>query len=128
ITDKLTEINQRTKGGVDEIKKVIPFNKLYKLYGKPTDETINNNEWVTELIIVLNVLLFLIIIAILLTSYQAGQCPPTGHLLLENAVIFIFVGAIEALFFITTISHYIPTPPSAIAENSIKSLKKHLKQ
>lgn len=126
VKEKIEEVNQTTSGTITEAKRAIPFSKLYELYGKPTNETVNNNEWVTKIIIILNVFLFLIILTMVLTSYQAGQCPPIRQLLLENLITFIFVGVIEASFFIMVISKYIPTSPTVVSTAAVGSIKRNL--
>ncbi len=126
MTERLIKINEQTKGRVDDIKAFLPADKLKEIYKKPTSETTNNNAWVTIMIITLIVMMCTIIFTMVATSYQAGECPPIKDLLIENALIFAFVGIIEATFFITIISHYVPTPPSAIAKSTLKSMKRHL--
>lgn len=51
-----------------------------------------------------------------------------GGILLENVIIFSFVGVFEAYFFLHFASKYVPSPPSAASTSAIERLKKRLGQ
>jgi hypothetical protein len=48
---------------------------------------------------------------------------PLLYILAENAAIFLFVGAIELLFFFYVASKFIPVPPSLIVTSSVQALR-----
>jgi hypothetical protein len=126
IKENVVKYNNASNGRIDDVKKHVDFDKLYKLYDKQSPETVNNNKWVTETIIILNVLVFCVLLTIIGTSLYLGKQVPIKELLVENLIIFLFVGMIEAGFFIAIISHYIPSPPSEISIAAVHSMKKHL--
>jgi len=50
-----------------------------------------------------------------------------GHIFIENIVIFAFVGAIEAYFFMNIASKYIPTTPDFVETTILERIKNNIK-
>ena len=51
-----------------------------------------------------------------------------GHIFIENIVIFAFIGAIEAYFFINIASKYIPVTPDFVATTVLERIKNNIKK
>jgi hypothetical protein len=105
----------------------LPIDQLIKLYQTPNTAVQVNNTWLYAMIIAINIFLFLFIfLDIILLYFSCNQCIPIGQILLENIIIFAFVGTIEFLFFQFVAIKYIPAPPSLLLNSVIDSLKKAL--
>lgn len=110
------------------IKELIPANvanKLINKYDTPSQEVIINNQMVNSHAIIISVILVIFIVTIWgILRVSCGQCLPMGRLLKENAVLFLFVGIVEFLFFKFVALKYIPVEPSYIINVAIDKLKK----
>ena len=86
-----------------------------------------NNLWIkrTTLFIIIS-LIVLVVSVFAVLYYSAGQCSPIKELLVQNLIIFAFVGGVEYYFFTKIVSNYIPAPPSTLIKTFIDSTKKEL--
>ena len=101
-----------------------PVDKLKEYYKEPSAEVTNNNRYVTDTALGLSVsmaIMFCIIYTLLRIS--CGYCMTLPTLLLENFIIFIFVGAVEYFFFMEVATKYVPVAPSLLVESFINNLK-----
>ena len=97
---------------------------LKKMYSKPDLVTETNNSWLLITNILYFVILFVILISILFTIrfvYNTADFPIL-HIIKENMVIFLFIGAVEIWFFLNIGTKFIPTKPSMLIENVRKDL------
>jgi hypothetical protein len=56
--------------------------------------------------------------------FECKHSVPFGRLILKNIIIFIFVGAIEYIFFTNIAMKYIPSPPTLLVKTLITALQK----
>ena len=105
----------------------MPIDNLIKIYSKPNEAIVGYNNWLFTMIIAINIFIFLfILLGISLLYFSCNQCIPIGKILLENIIIFTFVGTVEFLFFQFVAIQYIPAPPSLLLNSVIQSFKNAL--
>lgn len=101
------------------------FDKLKLLYSQPSGEVEVNNKYVKTTGLALAIMFAsLFALTYTLLRISCGYCRSLPTLLLENVIIFIFVGAIEYMFFTHIAMKYVPVPPSLMVESFINNLKK----
>ena len=119
-TDKLVPaLKQHRDPRIDVILKRLDLDRIKAYYAKESDKVKISNEWMVITMVIINVFLFLLILAI---NVLARKCVHIGHLILENAIVFIFVGIFEFLFFKNIASKYVPVHPSEFQKLVIKNL------
>lgn len=91
---------------------------LEQLYAEPDAGVRENNEWLfrTAFTVVAG-----LVGMVACSTLAAGGAVPLGRLLLENAVTFALVGAVEATLFVRVISKYNPAPPSVMVDSAIRA-------
>lgn len=103
----------------------VDLDKLQELYAKPANVLVINNKWLrTVAYTVIVCLMVITVLTIILLRVSCRLCVNLNELLLENAVIFIFVGMIEIGFFLFIASRYVPVAPSTMTSTMIDELKK----
>ena len=118
------ELSDEQKVGVQATLNTLPLDSLSKLYDKPHEAVKTHNEWLFKVIVGLNVVFALAItIAIAAVSYSCGQCVPFTEILMENGIIFAFVGLVEYLFFTQVAIKWVPVNPSVIVTAFFDSVK-----
>jgi hypothetical protein len=123
----LNKINKSNKNNLKLLLKKIPSDSLIKYYERPSKELIINNKWIKILIIMINVfLLILISSSSYLLRASCNQCVPLKDIIIENVIIFTFIGAIEFMFFKHVAIKYIPVKPSVLISSAIESVKNNL--
>jgi hypothetical protein len=102
----------------------LPFKKLAEKYDKPSEAIELNNKWVTIVMYMIGGgLVLLFIVSALFLYFSADHVIPLKDIILENIVVFMFVGGFELLFFIYVASNYIPVKPSLIMSTFHSSIK-----
>lgn len=105
----------------------LPLEKLKKFYSEEHIVVQTSNKWFTKMIIFINAILVVIVTGFIITlKYNCGECPPIKDILIENAIVFTFIGIVEYLFFMKIAFKFIPSPPSHLLEASKHSLEKQL--
>ena len=97
----------------------LPYDELKIMYKETNSTVVNNNKLLKLLSIAIIIILFLFVItyALFYTKHR-GEQPSFFHLLSENLYIFLFVGLIEIIFFLTIAVNFIPSLPSHILKSS----------
>ncbi len=123
------ELEHAIKGGIEtEIAKYgykgqyndnTVISKLHSHYDRPHDVVEMNNRWLYRDMFTVSALLFACLIVIIVTSYLLCHPVNLGHVVLENLLVFVGIGAIELLFFNLVVSRYVPIPPSLMM-NTVK--------
>jgi len=104
----------------------IPIDTLKKLFSDKSKEVQVNNRWLQITIWTVVAFLYIVLAALLILYYtHCGSRFNFGHILLENIIIFLCVGAIELSFFMFIASRYIPVDPSLIAVTFVETVKKN---
>ena len=106
--------------------KKLPLDRLVKLYSKPNEVIKKSNQNLVNMMIFTIVSFIIIFIGVCLILYfSCGLKTPITFLIIENLIIFLFIGAFEGYFFFTVGIKYIPVPPSFMINriyDNIKSL------
>jgi hypothetical protein len=125
VKDELGSQIRHSLAGVtlpDELRKQdVSF--LVRYYSRPDPVMEMNNQWLFKVMTVVGALLVSFLIIILITARKEVRI---GHLLIENFFIFVFVGAVELMFFKFVASDFIPTPPSLMVRSVMAGLNKYL--
>ena len=111
-------------------KKVLQANsnsleKLTKYYSSETKETIAYNNGLKNMMILIVIIFVLsIILPYLFLRFTCNYKVPLGSIILENVILFIFIGVFEVFFFLKIASKFVPTPPSTLVNEIIDNLNK----
>ena len=100
---------------------------LSNMYSKPNPVTEDNNRWVARvnMLIVLIILISLILVVGVL-HFSCGKCVPIKDIVMENIVVFIFIGIVEYMFFTKIAFNFIPVPPSTLVTSFYRDTQKSL--
>jgi len=102
----------------------LDLNKLIQLYSKPDQTTEIYNDLLMKSLIIVNILLWIgLIIVISILKYYNWDTLELSVILLENFLIFIFIGIIEFLFFTRVAFKFVPVEPSFMKSQLIKTLQ-----
>jgi hypothetical protein len=127
IETGLGSIEGKKRGALKKVIKNLPMDRFINHYNKTSKPVDVNNKWLTKLIIYINVFLLLLIISgSYLLRWSCNQCVPLKSIIIENAIIFTFIGMVEILFFKFVAIKYIPVKPSTLITSSLNSLKNNI--
>ena len=101
------------------------FETMEKFYDKPdtTTEYWNNTSIIGTIIILISLICGFIAIWFILKS-SCNKCIPLGKIIIENIILFGFIGLIEILFFKFIASQYVAVLPSYLVNQTFNSFKK----
>lgn len=113
-------IGPNVKSLPDNLKWVLkntPIEQIQKLYKNEDPVKQLNNKWVSKSMIAMSIALItaLILIVYALKS-GCNQCIDWQSLIIENLVTFMFVGMVEAAFFVFIAFRFLPVEPSYMTE------------
>ena len=100
------------------------FDTMIEYYERPAEANVYRNRTpiLSAIIVLISLSMgFLAIWAVLKVSCRKRI--PVGQILLENVVLFGFIGVIEYVFFQEIATKYIPTKPSFLIDQTLQSLK-----
>jgi ABC-type multidrug transport system fused ATPase/permease subunit len=127
MTDSINKLSVAERDYLRGAIQSMPIDTLQRLYSQPSAEVDTFNQWLFKVIIMLNIFMFLIIsVAVIMLYTSCDQCVPIKHILIDNAVIFSLIGAVEYLFFTRVAIKYIPVMPSVMITSFFDSLSKQL--
>lgn len=110
---------------VHQIKPALVY--IQNQYSTPERVTLRTNIMIKFLAAFTVLLLLCIFITIVLTSIlECKHSVPVGKLVIENVILFIFVGIVEYMFFTNIAIKYIPSPPTLLVKTIINRLKEKL--
>ena len=125
IAESIAKLDQNALKNFTPEDKAGLFDTFIKMYSKPNKEVSENNKWLYKILAVSNgFLLAIIITSIVMIKLTCNQCVPIKYILIENLLIFLFVGIVEFLFFTQIAFKYIPIQPSMMINTFIDKLKK----
>ena len=114
---------------IDKLKNIIPqLDSIKEVYSQDTSFTTERNllvKFSAGFIILLLVTIALTIIFTLLAGCDKSM-KGLKFIILENIIIFMFIGMIEYMFFTRIAIHYIPSSPSLLISTIIDKLKDEL--
>ena len=130
IDDNLKPVILDNKSLLNPI--IMPIKSQLKQFGQtyntPNKYVLETNKLIKFASGFVILLLFCTILTIILTvKLDCGKNVNIGHIILENIVVFIFVGAVEFWFFTHIAMKYVPTSPSLIVNTLIDSIKNDIK-
>jgi hypothetical protein len=127
IGNLFDSLNADEKTQIKTSLQTLPLEQLSQYYNKPHETVAQHNTWLFRAVIGFNVVFALsIIIAIVSVSYVCDRCVPIKEILLENSIIFAFIGIVEYLFFTKIALNWVPTKPSTIVTSFYDSIKRTL--
>ena len=99
--------------------------KLQTIYKQPYGLTEAKNEGLFNLIKTINVILWIFFVFILLVVNNCANLSikNLSLLILENLVVFTFIGSIEYIFFTQIAFKYVPVVPSFISQQFVSIIK-----
>lgn len=130
IMDNIDKMNQKSGNIIDWNVVDQLANKIEKKYGDKPDPKIDehNRHLVKMSIIICSVLLVILIGAILYFTVYKKMEIGLDTILLENFFIFIFVGIIEAIFFLNVALKYAPVTTSDMMNQIIDRTEYHVNE
>lgn len=120
----LPEVQQiELKGALRQL----PLDGLIDYFKNPSESVTTNNKWllVVSFMVVGGLFLLFLTISLILKT----DCNPNVDIkgiITENALTFLFVGAIEFVFFKFVAVKYVPVLPSVITNTLVERLKQNL--
>ena len=114
---------------VDKIKNIIPqLDSIKKLYSTDTSFTTERNLLVKFTSVFFIILLVTILLTIIFTLVAGCDKNMKGlkFIIVENVVIFMFIGIIEYIFFTRIAIRYVPSSPSLLISVIIDKLNDQL--
>lgn len=135
--DQVTKkfFSSQTENMLTEINNVYPLNTesllnwsaAIKVQGPSDTEKVNNkNKRLQKLGIgmILGLLIILIILSVFFT--MKGVKPHFTHIVIENLVMFAFIGMVEFFFFTKVASNYVPATPDVASNAVLDNIKNKL--
>lgn len=127
IKDSINNIPPEEKKTIKSYIAKVPADILEKSFNEPKKETVVNNSYLYQQIILINSFLFILIVIIVLLQYlECGKCPPIFKIILINIIIFTFVGLTEYMFFTNIATKYIPAEPSYMINSVYDKINNNL--
>lgn len=100
--------------------------KLQEYYDKPEKETEIYNTGLTRMMILIIVIFIVsIILPYIFLKITCNYNVPLGSIILENIMLFIFIGGFELFFFLKIASKYVPTEPSTLVNRIIQDINNY---
>lgn len=107
---------------IDEVRPALKYAE--SVYANPSHESLKQNIMIKFMSVFTALLLLTTFASIAFTAFaECGHSVPLGRLILENVIIFSFVGVVEYLFFVHIAMKYIPAPPSLLVKTIINRVK-----
>lgn len=129
ISDHINKFIEENPSIDTSLYEMQPYIKRFMdRYNKPTGKTLERNIMLKFLSIFVILLLSGITISIILTaSLECNKKLNISHIILQNIIVFIFIGIVEYNFFTHVASKYIPVMPSLMASTMVETLKAEIK-
>lgn len=121
-------LDKNRKDVLPTINKVRPvLSQLQNMYSAPLSYSSEKNRLLRFTSVFVILLLLCAILSIVITlKVDCGKNTGIWHIIIENAVVFIFIGIVEYWFFTNVAMKYIPTSPSLMVDTMIDTVKQEL--
>jgi Na+-transporting methylmalonyl-CoA/oxaloacetate decarboxylase gamma subunit len=107
---------------IDQLRPALRY--FQTVYSSPDRQTLKQNIMIKFMSVFVGLLLISMFMSITITAMsECKHSVPLGRLILENVIIFAFVGVVEYLFFVNVAMKYIPAPPSLVVKTIIATLR-----
>ena len=101
--------------------------RLEKIYASPLSYSQEKNKLIKISAAFIGVLLLCTILSIVFTmKFECGKDSDIWHIVIENIIVFIFIGIVEYWFFTNVAMKFIPTSPSLMVDTMINTVKEEL--
>lgn len=125
INNSINTLTDENKKKLKSFLENVDLEKLKTLFDKPSDYIVINNSWTNFLSYSIILFLSIILICIIVLLYVSCKFVINiKEIIIENLIIFIFVGAIEVCFFLYIAQNFVPVSPSLMVDTLINDLKK----
>ena len=99
------------------------LDKLEELYSEPDASTTSYNSWLFTACYLVVGALFIIIVTVFLLTWKFDVDIKLGGLLRENAALFLAIGLVELVFFLTIALKFAPAEPSYLNQQLVNALQ-----
>lgn len=129
IKDKINELVDKNPEIVFELSDQKQYiQRLATHYNTETKESLQRNIMIKFLSVFTVLILLAIILSIILTTYfECDKKINLGSILLQNIIIFIFIGIVEYNFFTRVAAKYTPVVPSLMTTTMLDTFKSEMK-
>jgi hypothetical protein len=100
------------------------LDKFETLYAKPDPSTTSWNSWLFLAAYGVVGGLFLVVLTVVVVTWLFDIDIKLAALLRENATLFIAIGIVELVFFLTIALKYAPAPPSYLTQEVANAIKR----
>ena len=121
-------LDKNRKDVLPTINKLRPvLSQLQNMYSAPLSYSSEKNRLIKFTSVFIILLLLCAILSIVITlKLDCGKNTGIWHIVIENSVVFIFIGIVEYWFFTNVAMKYIPTSPSLMVDTMIDTVKQEL--
>lgn len=124
VNTQLDKIDKEQEKLVITALEHMPLDKFKKKYMQHSDVVEQKNKQVKNIAISTIVIGISVLILILyILSKTCNKCIPIKELIIENIIVFTFVGIVEYIFFTQVAFKFIPAPPSLLLTSFIEKFK-----
>jgi hypothetical protein len=110
-----------------EALRAVPLENLSNLYSVEDSVVTTNNRWVLIVSALIAGFALLLFVGLSVTMKAGGlQNSEIRHILGENAITFLLVGAVEVVFFLFIAFKFVPVLPSVAIKSIIDRAKLNL--
>ena len=112
---------------INKLIDILPIEKLKKIYKNPDPVIAVRNNNLFNTILFINIFCWLIYITIVLVLQNGCDTKiDMKGMIIENLIMFIFIGIVEYLFFTRIAIKYVPVKPSFITSQLFTKIKNSL--
>ena len=128
VSNEITNMLDKNPAIVFELSEIKPvITKFTKMYEKPMRSSLERNIMVKLLAAFTIIILVGILLTMVLTvTYECKEKVDMSHILIENIIIFTFIGVVEFLFFTRVAIKYVPVLPSTMINTMIEATKESI--
>lgn len=124
----LEESRKLTNNQTDLLLKMIPLDNFKNTYNKESQVNKFNNDWLFTVMIIMNIVFFFVItLSYVILSRACSYEIDLLDILKINAITFVFIGAIEFVFFENVALKFVPTKPSLMTNSIFEDIRNYFK-
>ncbi len=124
IDSKYDDMDIRDRARFSATLQTMPLATIKKMYSKPDPVKIENNFYNKFSAVLIACGMFAVLLAMFFTyRFRCNRQIHGTHLIVENAIVFICVMALELGFFVLVASKFVPVVPSSTIKDIVKRIK-----
>lgn len=117
-------LNDTNKSTLHQLFDTVNIDSVVANYDTPAEVVTVNNNILFKAAIFANIALFVFIFGLVyIIKKSCNQCVSLTHILIENIIIFFFIGIVEFSFFKFVATKYAPILPSTVSTTTIEYVK-----